>query len=189
MSEGRQLANAHRTWQFRKRMVMAHPCRSKRNTSPTAPRQVSPRNGETRAGMDSAPAASYLQNLDLFQVCVDSGHMLKDNEERPSGEDESEAEVEIRMTRFVLGEIRRYVMITTGLVLLISGMIVLPLPIPFGLAMILIGLSILIVNSPFLRSRFLDLRRRWTRMDDWISSVEHRLPGPVRRAIRPDESD
>jgi len=115
--------------------------------------------------------------------------MLDENENDSASAEPSEVEVESRMTRFVLAEIRRYVMITTGLVLLIAGMIVLPLPLPFGLAMILIGLSILIVNSPFLRSRFLDLRRRWSRMDAWINSVEHRLPGPVRRAIRPDESD
>lgn len=134
-------------------------------------------------------AVSYLTLADLFHVCAGGRHMIKDDNERPSGTDQSEPEVEARMTRFVLGEIRRYVLITMGLTLLIAGMIVLPLPLPFGLAMILIGLSILIVNSPFLRSRFLLLRSRWSRMDDWISSVEHRLPGPVRRAIRPDDRD
>jgi hypothetical protein len=143
-------------------------------------------------GMDSALAASYLSSTNTFHVCAGSGDMLKDDDERAPDESASASEdpdVEARMTRFVLGEIRRYVLITMGLTLLIAGMIVLPLPIPFGLAMILIGLSLLLVNSPFIRNRFLDLRRRWTRMDEWISSVEHRLPGPVRRAIRPDDSD
>lgn len=96
---------------------------------------------------------------------------------------------EARMTRFVLGELRRYVMLVTGLVFLIVGAIVLPLPLPFGLAMILIGLSLLIVNSEFIRYRFLDLRSRWDVMDRWLKSVEHRLPGPLRRAITPEDRE
>jgi len=93
------------------------------------------------------------------------------------------------MTRFVLGEVRRYVLLVTGLTCFIVGAIVLPLPLPFGLALILIGLSLLIVNSPFLRRKFLDLRIRWPRMDNWLRSVEHRLPAAVRNAIRPDPSE
>jgi len=91
------------------------------------------------------------------------------------------------MTRFVLGEIRRYVMLAIGIVFLVVGAIVLPLPLPFGLAMILIGLSILIVNSTFIRNKFLALRRRWTSMDNWLKSVEHRMPRPLRNAITPDD--
>jgi len=139
--------------------------------------------------MDFRGAASYLIGAGVFVVCASGQPMVKDDDKCPSGAGKSETEVEARMTRFVLGEIRRYVLLTMGLTLLIAGLIVLPLPIPFGLAMILIGLSLLLVNSPFIRSRFLVLRSRWSRMDAWISSVEHRLPGPVRRAIRPDGSD
>lgn len=141
------------------------------------------------AGMDFCVTASYLIKADIFLVCASGRPMVKDDDERPSSAGKSDTEVEARMTRFVLGEIRRYVLLTMGLTFLIAGLIVLPLPIPFGLAMILIGLSLLLVNSPFIRSRFLVLRSRWSRMDAWISSVEHRLPGPVRRAIRPDGSD
>lgn len=93
------------------------------------------------------------------------------------------------MTRFVLAEIRRYVMLATGLFFFVVGAIVLPLPLPFGAAMILIGLSILIVNSVFIRNKFLELRRRWPKMDTWLRSVEHRLPGALRRAITPDERE
>ncbi len=93
------------------------------------------------------------------------------------------------MTRFVLGELRRYVMLGTGLIFLIAGAIVLPLPLPFGAAMILIGLSLLIVNSEFIRNKFLTLRSRWTSMDNWLKSVEHRLPRPLRNAIAPDDQD
>jgi len=92
------------------------------------------------------------------------------------------------MTRFVLGEVRRYVLLVMGLTCLVVGAIVLPLPLPFGLALILIGLSLLIVNSPFLRRKFLDLRLRWALMDNWLKSVEHRLPAAVRNAIKPDGS-
>lgn len=93
------------------------------------------------------------------------------------------------MTRFVLGEIRRYLMLGFGLVFLIAGAIVLPLPIPFGAAMILIGLSLLIVNSEFARAKFLNLRARWPSMDNWLRSVEHRLPRPLRNAITPDDRE
>lgn len=110
-----------------------------------------------------------------------------DTKERP--QDENLPQEEVRMTQFVLGEIRRYVMLVMGIVFLIIGAIVLPLPLPFGLAMILIGLSILIVNSTFIRRKFLALRSRWTRMDEWLRSVEHRLPAPLRKAITPDEQN
>jgi len=101
----------------------------------------------------------------------------------------SEPDEEVRMTRFVLGEIRRYIMLTMGLLFLIVGAIVLPLPLPFGAAMILIGLSLLIVNSEFARAKFLNLRARWPSMDNWLRSVEHRLPRPLRNAITPDDRD
>jgi hypothetical protein len=116
--------------------------------------------------------------------------MLDNDDEsgRPRPDDRQPDE-EVRMTRFVLGEIRRYVMLTMGLFFLIVGAIVLPLPLPFGAAMILIGLSLLIVNSEFARTKFLNLRARWTSMDNWLRSVEHRLPGPLRKAIAPDDRD
>ena len=116
--------------------------------------------------------------------------MLKNDEETDrSRSDDSKPDHEVRMTRFVLGELRRYIMLTVGLFFLIAGAIVLPLPLPFGAAMILIGLSLLIVNSEFARAKFLVLRARWTRMDNWLRSVEHRLPGPLRKAITPDDRD
>jgi hypothetical protein len=113
----------------------------------------------------------------------------KDDDADPSPLDDKQPEEEVRMTRFVLGEIRRYVMLTMGLFFLIAGMIVLPLPLPFGAAMILIGLSLLIINSKFARAKFLDLRARWTGMDNWLRSVEHRLPSSLRNAITPDDRD
>jgi hypothetical protein len=116
--------------------------------------------------------------------------MLKnDDESDPPRANDSQPDEEVRMTRFVLGEIRRYVMLTMGLLFLIVGAIVLPLPLPFGAAMILIGLSMLIVNSEFARNKFLNLRRRWASMDNWLRSVEHRLPGPLRKAITPDDRE
>ena len=83
--------------------------------------------------------------------------MLQNDEETDrSRSDDSKPDHEVRMTRFVLGELRRYIMLTVGLFFLITGAIVLPLPLPFGAAMILIGLSLLIVNSEFARAKFLD---------------------------------
>jgi hypothetical protein len=116
--------------------------------------------------------------------------MLQDDDEiSPSSTSDDQPRDEVRMTRFVLGEIRRYVMLTVGLIFLIVGAIVLPLPLPFGAAMILIGLSLLLINSEFIRRKFLALRQRWTSMDSWLRSVEHRLPGPLRNAITPDDTD
>ncbi len=113
----------------------------------------------------------------------------KDEESAPTPKDGNQPEEEVRMTRFVLSEVRRYVMLTMGLVFFVVGAIVLPLPLPFGAAMILIGLSILIVNSQFIRNKFLDLRARWSGMDNWLRSVEHRLPSPLRKAITPDDRE
>ncbi len=112
-----------------------------------------------------------------------------DDESDPPRPEDRQPEEEVRMTRFVLGEIRRYVMLTMGLIFLVAGAIVLPLPLPFGAAMILIGLSILIVNSAFIRAKFLNLRARWPGMDSWLRSVEHRLPRPLRNAITPDDRE
>lgn len=127
----------------------------------------------------------------LADIYVPAAMYMPDNDNASGGPrpNERQPDEEVRMTRFVLGEIRRYVLLVMGLFFLVAGAIVLPLPLPFGAAMILIGLSLLIVNSEFARTKFLNLRARWTSFDNWLRSVEHRLPRPLRNAITPDDRD
>lgn len=76
-----------------------------------------------------------------------------------------------------------------GVILIISGIIILPLPIPFGLAMIIIGLSLLVSHSNFFRTRFKMLRRRFARFSERLNNLKPHLPSFARRMIEDTDPD
>ncbi len=93
------------------------------------------------------------------------------------------------MTRFVLGELRRYTIIALGVICVLLGIIIAPLPLPLGIPLMLVGISLLIIEVPFMRRQFLALRKRNKRLDKFIDSIEHRLPESLRKALRNDDPD
>jgi len=77
-----------------------------------------------------------------------------------------------------------FLMVPASILLILAGMIVAPLPIPFGIPMIVIGITILIAHSPMAARAFANLRRRWTRFDDWIRFLEEKAPAIMAEPLR-----
>jgi hypothetical protein len=93
------------------------------------------------------------------------------------------------VTRFVLGELRRYAIIVLAVICILAGIVIAPLPLPLGIPLILVGISLLIIEVPFMRRQFLALRKRYNRLDKFIDSIEHRLPERLRKALSKDDHD
>lgn len=83
----------------------------------------------------------------------------------------------------------RVISIIIGVILVVSGLVVLPLPIPFGLAMIIVGLSLLISNSHYFRTLFKKLRRRFMGLSVRLNNLKPHLPGFARRMIEDTDPD
>ena len=56
---------------------------------------------------------------------------------------------------------RRFVLRILGYALVAVGVVVTPLPLPFGLLMIAIGLVLLVANSEWAAGKVRDARQRW----------------------------
>lgn len=70
-----------------------------------------------------------------------------------------------------------------GVICLVAGLATLWLPIPTGLVLIVAGLSLLIVSSPYVAAWLRLLRRRYAGLDAKLSGAEPLLPGPLQRAL------
>lgn len=68
--------------------------------------------------------------------------------------------------------------------MVLAGAIVAPLPIPFGIPMIIIGTCILISRSDFVAGVFRSWRARWARFDGWITFLEDRAPRIMADTLR-----
>jgi Kef-type K+ transport system membrane component KefB len=80
--------------------------------------------------------------------------------------------------------ILRLVLAVLAVALIFAGLIILPLPIPFGAILIFIGLTILI-SSNTLAARWLKNRRiRNARLNNIVCTIETRLPGRLADIIR-----
>jgi hypothetical protein len=78
---------------------------------------------------------------------------------------------------------RRFVLRIIGFVFLGAGLIVFPLPIPFGLLMICIGLVLLIANSDWAADVVRRARTRWPRFNNWIRRSSGKLPRRLHRIL------
>lgn len=85
------------------------------------------------------------------------------------------------MLRLLLG--------ATGLVFVLVGLVLWPLPIPFGLLLVLVGLMMLIPVSPATADAVKALRRRAPALDRWLKQLARRLPAPYRRILRKTEPE
>jgi flagellar biosynthesis component FlhA len=79
--------------------------------------------------------------------------------------------------------IKRSAKLTLGILLILLGIMVLPLPIPLGLLSILIGLSILVSVVPAIRQWLMAARRRYRDTSSALERIKHRMPAFVRQLI------
>ncbi len=73
--------------------------------------------------------------------------------------------------------------VTTGLLLVIIGAVLTPLPIPIGIPLALVGLVILLLNSETARSVVRRLRKKWPQLSEAITSASVHLPSKLRMAL------
>ena len=74
-----------------------------------------------------------------------------------------------------------------GIVLLAVGLVVLPLPLPFGLIMITIGMALLAPYIPLVQRLVQRMRRKWPKVDATLLRYRDRLPPIIRATI--DKTD
>lgn len=74
--------------------------------------------------------------------------------------------------------------VIAALTLIVLGLIVLPMPIPFGAVMIVSGLVLLISASAVIASRLKIFRRHHIGANKFIQAVEDNLPKSWRRILR-----
>ncbi len=70
-----------------------------------------------------------------------------------------------------------------GSTLVVAGLIVLPLPIPFGLIMLTIGFALLAPYIPVVRRFIRYLRRKWPGFDHSLRRHRKRFPPVIRKTI------
>lgn len=78
---------------------------------------------------------------------------------------------------------KRYFLITCGSLLVLAGIIITPLPIPTGILMIALGLSLLIGQSLWLRNNITKARSRYRHFSDRLNSIKTKLPSFARVMI------
>ncbi len=87
---------------------------------------------------------------------------------------------------------QRLVLFCTGLVVFVAGLILFPLPIPLGLPLILVGLSLLVSSSLYVRRLLQRLRLHYPVMCARLEQVKPHMPLFIRRMIdrtHPDAHD
>lgn len=79
--------------------------------------------------------------------------------------------------------LKRSAKAVSGMLLVIVGIIVTPLPIPFGVLMILVGLSLLASSVPWVREYLTSLRTRYREFSGTLNKMKNKLPGFARQLI------
>lgn len=78
----------------------------------------------------------------------------------------------------------RFALISLSLLIILLGIIIFSMPLPFGAATILIGCALLVSVSETAAARLTGLRIRYPRLNRFFASVEVRAPGALGRALR-----
>ncbi|MDO6682969.1 MULTISPECIES: PGPGW domain-containing protein [unclassified Oceanobacter] len=79
--------------------------------------------------------------------------------------------------------VKRSAKILLGIFFIIAGIIVTPLPLPFGLVMIVIGLSLLVSTVPRVREWLRQQRHRYREFSGRLNAIKSKLPGFARKLI------
>ncbi|MFY0610612.1 MAG: hypothetical protein JXQ99_03715 [Hyphomicrobiaceae bacterium] len=78
----------------------------------------------------------------------------------------------------------KFVSITAGAILFLAGLIVFPLPVPFGAVMIVAGLVLLVSSSAMIARRLRSFRQHHPGANKVIQAIEDRLPERWKKAFR-----
>lgn len=70
-----------------------------------------------------------------------------------------------------------------GSTLVVTGLIILPLPIPFGLIMLTIGFALLAPYIPVVQRLIRAMRSKWPSLDGQLRRYRDRFPPVIRRTI------
>lgn len=70
-----------------------------------------------------------------------------------------------------------------GTILIVAGLIVLPLPLPFGLIMVTIGLALMAPYVPAFQRLIRSMRRKWPNLNEALLNHRHRFPPVIKRTI------
>ncbi|MCT7359496.1 MAG: hypothetical protein COB09_16255 [Thalassobium sp.] len=85
--------------------------------------------------------------------------------------------------------IKRSVKMVTGILLLLLGIIITPMPIPLGIILIILGLSMLVGTIPQVRHFLQFIRRRYRAFSHKLNRIKHRLPAFARQLIEDTDPD
>ena len=85
--------------------------------------------------------------------------------------------------------LKRIAHLSAGLLLVAVGIIMTPLPIPVGLLMILVGLSLLVSVIPALRRYLVRMRRHYPETSARLRELNHKLPGFLQRLLTETDPD
>ncbi len=70
-----------------------------------------------------------------------------------------------------------------GSILVVAGLIVLPLPIPFGLIMLTIGFALLAPYIPAVQRLIRTMRTKWPNLDQQLRRWRDRMPPVIKSTI------
>ena len=85
--------------------------------------------------------------------------------------------------------VRRSLNLIAGVLLVIAGIIITPMPIPLGIILIILGLSMLVSTVPAVRHFLRNLRSRHKTMSLRLNHIKPRLPAFARRLIEETDPD
>jgi hypothetical protein len=78
----------------------------------------------------------------------------------------------------------RLVLMGLALLLILAGLVILPLPLPFGAFLLIVGCALLVSVNEAASLRFKRLRSDYPRLNRLVAPIERRLPGALGRAMR-----
>ena len=70
-----------------------------------------------------------------------------------------------------------------GSTLVVTGLIVLPLPLPFGLLMLVVGFALLAPYIPVVQRLIRFMRRKWPQVDGILVRNRDKFPPIIKKAI------
>jgi len=85
--------------------------------------------------------------------------------------------------------VRKPLKIALAGILIIAGLIILPLPIPAGLLMLIVGLSLLVSAIPEVRQYLRKIRGQFKQTSGMLNRIKHKMPRFARQLIEETDPD